>query len=836
MTATAPAHNPPAPLLTHRQTMTVLAALMTGLFLAAIDTTIVATALPSIVGDLGGVDQLSWVIVAYLLSSTAATPLWGKLSDLFGRKLMFQATIIVFIVGSVVCGAAQTMNQLIAFRALQGVGGGGLFAVIFAILGDIVPPRQRGRYLGYFTAVFAGAGIIGPLAGGFFVDHVSWRWIFYINLPLGVIALLVTAFTLKIEQRRRAARVDFFGAVLLVGAVVAVTLVTTWGGNDYAWGSAQILSLGASGLVLTVAFVLWERRASEPILPLRLFANPVVRVTLTLSFLGGSALYAGTVFLPVYLQGVTGVSATNSGLLISPMMLGVSVGSVVTGRVTTVTGRYKIWVVVGFALLSANLAFLSTIGADTSQLTISLAMVVQGLALGAAMPVFTTATQNAVDMADLGSATSAVQFVRSLGGSFGIAMFGGAFAARLADRLAGVAAGAELPPGVNADSLANSPTIIAGLPVALREQVTSALADSIALVFLIALPMALLALLVSFLLRELPLRDHAAMFAASAGPGGPALEPLAVQIPPAMQPIRIRPPYLDLLRQVAGLEVALRAALRATPEKSSALERAAAEATRRLDPLVARLGEVDHPSSLSAPGLAGATTAELVQTYLHRLADISQELAGHRPDPVTAALLHRHRQRAGIELASHVGQPAPGVADHGDAPAAGHAIATWVALELARRQAIRAWADSTPDQVVSDLLVRAVDELQAADIVLLARLGEDRAVAGQPSAADRPDWARYGSAIAEGDKLASGLADGLLTAGPEPEAGALDPVTFEILRAAQERTASALDQLRDFLGQADAYRPAHGTASGALAIESATADRQIRSYDAPPIH
>lgn len=495
--------------LTHRQTVTVIGALMTGLFLAAIDTTIVATALPSMVGDLGGVDQLSWVVVAYLLTSTASTPLWGKLSDLYGRKPMFQATIVVFIVGSVVAGAAQTMNQLIAFRALQGIGGGGLFAVTFAIIGDIVPPRQRGRYFGYFTAVFAGAGIIGPLVGGFFVDNASWRWIFYINLPIGIVALMTTALALRIEPQRRAAQVDYLGALFLVGSVVAVTLVTFWGRSEYAWTSATILLLSAGGAVLAIAFVLWEQRVEEPILPMRLFANKVVRVTLTLSFLGGTALYAGTVFLPVYLQGVVGVSATSSGLLLSPMMLGVSVGSVATGRITTRTGRYKLWVVLGFALLSANLGYLSTIDTGTTRLAIGTAMVVQGLAIGAMMPVFTTATQNAVEPADIGSGTSAVQFTRSLGGSLGVAMFGAAFAARLTDRLTDIGAGADLPSGLDADTLANSPSVIAGLPPALRTDVTSALADSVGLVFLVALPVALVAVLIALLLPELPLRNHA---------------------------------------------------------------------------------------------------------------------------------------------------------------------------------------------------------------------------------------------------------------------------------------------------------------------------------------
>ena len=318
-----------------------MAALMLCLFLSALDQTIVATALPTIVGDLGGLDQISWVVTAYLLSSTVSVPLFGKISDLYGRKVMLQVTIAIFVLGSVLAGIAQSMLQLILARGVQGVGGGGIMAMTFTILGDILSPRERGKYVGYFTGVFASASVIGPLVGGFFVDHVSWRWVFLINLPLGAIAMAVAARYLHIPRTVRHHSIDLLGAFLLTVSVTSVLLASAWGGQEYAWGSPQIIGLFTIGVVLAVAFLVQERRAQEPILPLRLFGDRVFTVSVTLSALLGSVMIGASTFLPLFLQVVTGASATSSGLLLIPMMAGVVIGSNVAGRLVHRTGRYK---------------------------------------------------------------------------------------------------------------------------------------------------------------------------------------------------------------------------------------------------------------------------------------------------------------------------------------------------------------------------------------------------------------------------------------------------------------------------------------------------------------
>src|SRR4051794_3139838 len=324
---------------TGRSLRLVMAALMLCLLLAALDQTIVATALPTIVGDLGGLDQISWVVTAYLLSSTVSVPLFGKISDLYGRKMMLQVTIAIFLLGSVLAGSAQSMPQLIVARGVQGVGGGGIMAMTFTILGDILSPRERGKYVGYFTGVFASASVIGPLVGGFFVDHVSWRWVFLINLPLGAVAMFVAARYLHIRKTIRQHSIDWLGAFLLTVSVTSVLLASTWGGREFAWGSPQIIGLFALGVLLALAFLVQERRAREPVLPRRLFSDRVFTVCVALSALLGSVMIGASTFLPLFLQVVTGASATSSGLLLIPMMAGVVVGSNVCGRLVHHTGR-----------------------------------------------------------------------------------------------------------------------------------------------------------------------------------------------------------------------------------------------------------------------------------------------------------------------------------------------------------------------------------------------------------------------------------------------------------------------------------------------------------------
>ena len=485
--------------LTTRQLQLVFAGLMSGVLLAALDQTIVATALPTIVGDLGGLSHLSWVVTAYLLASTTSTPLYGKISDLYGRKTVFQAAIVIFLVGSALSGLAQSMGQLIAFRAVQGLGAGGLMALAIAIIGDVVSPRERGRYQGYIGAMFALASVAGPLLGGFLVDNLSWRWAFYVNLPVGLAALLVTSVALDLPFRRTGHAVDYLGAALLVAGVTSVLLVTVWGGDRYGWGSPTILGLAAAGVLLLVAFAVHERRVAEPVLPPRLFRDPVFRVAVATLFLVGVAMFGAIVFLPLFLQVVVGASATNSGLLLLPLMAGIVVSSVGVGRVISRTGRYRWYPVAGTGLMTVAMVLLATMDATTSRTTASWYVVLLGAGLGTVMPVMILAVQNAVDQRDLGTATSAATFSRSMGGSFGVAAFGAILTSRLAQQL----------PGVDAEALQASPSQLRALPPAARQAVVDAVAHSLHVVFLAAIPVALAAFLVVLFLRERPLRESA---------------------------------------------------------------------------------------------------------------------------------------------------------------------------------------------------------------------------------------------------------------------------------------------------------------------------------------
>ena len=504
--------------LTHRQILLVFSGLMLGMLLAALDQTIVSTALPTIVGELGGLDHLSWVVTAYLLTSTASVPLYGKISDLYGRRIMFQAAIAIFLVGSVLSGVAQDMLQLIVFRGVQGVGAGGLMAMSMAIIGDIVSPRERGRYTGYMGAVFAVASVAGPLLGGFFVDELSWRWVFYINVPLGIVALVVTSSVLKLPFHRQNHRIDFLGAALLVAAVTALLLVSVWGGNEYEWSSPQILGLAAAGAALTALFLLQERRAAEPILPLRLFGDSIFTVSSAVSFVMGAAMFGGIVFLPLFLQVVTGASATRSGLLMLPLMAGILVTSIGSGRIIAATGRYKRWPVMGMAVAAVGMYLLSTMDTSTGRLESSLYMLILGLGLGAVMQNLVLAVQNAAGYRDLGVVTSAVNFFRSLGGAFGVAIFGAVLSARLSDELPGLlpAGAAE---GVDPTALANSPEQIRALPGPLADAVVEAVARSVHTVFLVAVPVILLGFALIWLLREIPLRETVHVGASLEGAG-----------------------------------------------------------------------------------------------------------------------------------------------------------------------------------------------------------------------------------------------------------------------------------------------------------------------------
>src|SRR4051812_21323911 len=391
---------------TRRRTLLTFCGLLLAMLLASLDQTIVSTALPTIVGDLGGIDQLSWVVTAYLLAATVTMPVWGRVSDLYGRKRLFQAAIVVFLTGSALSGAAQSIGELIAFRALQGLGAGGLMTLAMAIVADIVPPRERGRYQSYIQMVFVVASVAGPLLGGLFADHLSWRWVFYVNLPIGLVALALISATLHLPVERTRARIDYLGGALLAGGLTCILLVTTWGGREFAWGSVEIAALAGGALALLAAFLAQERRAAEPILPLRLFREGVFNVVSAALLLTTCAFFAAIVFVPLFLQLVTGASATDSGLLLLPLLLGATTSTFVAGRIVTRTGRYKLFPVAGLALMTVGLLLLSRLDAASSRLTVAIFLVVFGVGFGMVSQILTVAIQNAVERRDIGIATA----------------------------------------------------------------------------------------------------------------------------------------------------------------------------------------------------------------------------------------------------------------------------------------------------------------------------------------------------------------------------------------------------------------------------------------------
>ncbi|WP_420033472.1 DHA2 family efflux MFS transporter permease subunit [Streptomyces sp. cg28] len=483
-----------------------IGALLLGMLLAALDQTIVATALPTIVSDLGGLEHLSWVVTAYLLASTAATPLWGKLGDLYGRKKLFQIAIVIFLVGSALCGMAQNMAELIGFRALQGLGGGGLMVLSMAIVGDIVPPRERGKYQGLFGAVFGATSVLGPLLGGLFTEHLSWRWVFYVNLPLGVVALIVIAAALHIPVRSQKHRIDYLGTLLIASVATCLVLVASLGGTTWAWGSAQIIGLAVLGVLLAVAFVFTEFRAAEPVLPMKLFRVRTFTLCAVISFVIGFAMFGAMTYLPTFLQVVHGVSPTMSGVHMLPMVAGVLIASTGSGQIVSRTGRWKVFPIAGTAITALGLLLLHNLTETSSAWEMSGYFFVFGFGLGLVMQVLVLIVQNAVPYEDLGVATSGATFFRSIGASFGVAIFGTIFANRLTDRLSSALAGQQLPPGVSPDSLGADPRGIAGLPAALQPAVLHAYATSITDVFLYAVPIVLVAFALAWFLREDPLR------------------------------------------------------------------------------------------------------------------------------------------------------------------------------------------------------------------------------------------------------------------------------------------------------------------------------------------
>ncbi|MGP4048037.1 DHA2 family efflux MFS transporter permease subunit [Streptomyces sp. 2A115] len=476
------------------------------MLLAALDQTIVSTALPTIVSDLGGMDHLSWVVTAYLLAATAATPLWGKLGDQYGRKKLFQTAITIFLIGSALCGMAQNMPQLIGFRAIQGLGGGGLMVLSMAIVGDLVSPRERGKYQGLFGAVFGATSVLGPLLGGLFTEHLSWRWVFYINLPIGVVALAVIATVLHIPVRSQKHTIDYLGTFLIASVATCLVLVASLGGTTWDWSSPQIIGLAVLGVALAVVFVGVERRAAEPVLPLKLFRIRTFTLSAVISFIVGFAMFGAMTYLPTFLQVVQGVSPTMSGVHMLPMVAGLLLSSTVSGQIVSRTGRWKVFPVAGTAVTALGLLLLHQLDVNSPTLEMSAYFLVFGLGLGLVMQVLVLIVQNAVSYEDLGVATSGATFFRSIGASFGVAIFGTVFASRLGDKLTEALAGQQLPPNLGTDALESDPKTIAELPVALRPPVIEAYATSITDVFLYAAPVALVGFVLAWFLREDKLR------------------------------------------------------------------------------------------------------------------------------------------------------------------------------------------------------------------------------------------------------------------------------------------------------------------------------------------
>ncbi|MGR3722612.1 MDR family MFS transporter [Abyssibius alkaniclasticus] len=479
----------------------VLGAVGALLLLAALDQTIVSTALPTIVAELGGLNHLSWVVTAYLLTSTVTAPLYGKLGDLYGRKLMMQISVIIFLLGSALCALAESMTFLIAARGLQGVGGGGLFVLALTVVGDVVPARERGKVQGIFGGVFGISSVAGPLMGGFFVDALSWHWIFLINLPIGIVALVIFAVAFKARGTRTRHEIDYSGAVLLTGALSALVLFTSLGGRSFAWDSLIIIGLILFSIIATLGFIRVESRASEPILPLGLFRHRTFAVFVILGFIVGVAMLGAITFLPLYLQVAKGVSPTASGLQMIPMTFGILLGSITSGQIMSRTGHYKMLPIVGAVFMFAGMLLLARLDANSTAAMVGLSMAVLGIGLGPMMSVSTTATQNALPREMMGVATAGLTLFRQVGGSIGVALFGAVFSIRLA-----VGMGNALPAGVSADSLRGD--MVASLPDPVRVVVLEAFTNALAPIFLLGAAVSVVGFIVAFSIREVPLRSR----------------------------------------------------------------------------------------------------------------------------------------------------------------------------------------------------------------------------------------------------------------------------------------------------------------------------------------
>ncbi|SEO77870.1 MDR family MFS transporter [Actinacidiphila rubida] len=509
-TATPAAANEPR----QRSVRVVMVGLMVAMLLAMLDNMIIGTAMPTIVGELGGLNHLSWVVTAYTLATATSTPIWGKLGDMFGRKNIFLMSIVLFLAGSALSGMAQTMDQLITFRAVQGLGAGGLIVGVMAIIGELIPPRERGKYQGLTAGVMAIAMIGGPLVGGSITDNWGWRWSFYINLPIGVVALAMITIVLHLPKKRTKARIDYFGAALLTVAITSLVLLTTWGGTQYAWGSGQIIGLLVLGLAALAGFVFAETRAAEPILPLRIFRSGNFTLISLIGFLVGFTMFGSMTFLPLFQQTVQGASATNSGLLLLPMLLSMMAVSMVAGRVTTSTGKYKIFPIVGGALIIAGLFLLSTMDVHTTRLMSGVFMAVLGLGMGCIMQITMLIAQNSVEMKDIGVGSSSATLFRTIGGSFGVSLFGALFTHKVQHGMSSVAGGQGSEATKGGAQL--DPATVAKFPPAMKDAYFHAVASGTHVVFLWGAVISIVGFIAAWFLVETPLRGHAAKAAPAA--------------------------------------------------------------------------------------------------------------------------------------------------------------------------------------------------------------------------------------------------------------------------------------------------------------------------------